>query len=178
MKNIKIFGIGLSRTGTSSLTYALRILGYKACHFPRDLNTSLEEYDALTDTPIARDYKRLDVLYPGSKFILTVRDIPSWLKSMEKHFMLHPASTKEKWIQQLRLDLYQTIDFDSALLEKSYIVHLETVKNYFKNRDSDLLIMNINDGDGWKTICPFLSKPIPTINFPKINTTAERLNNN
>lgn len=29
----KIFGIGLSRTGTRSLSYALKILGYKSVHY-------------------------------------------------------------------------------------------------------------------------------------------------
>lgn len=39
----KIFGIGLSRTGTGSLNEALRILGYRSIHFPVIMrNTSLE----------------------------------------------------------------------------------------------------------------------------------------
>lgn len=33
----KIFGVGLSKTGIISLTRALKILGYKACHFPKDM---------------------------------------------------------------------------------------------------------------------------------------------
>lgn len=39
----KVFGIGLSRTGTSSLNEALEILGYRSVHFPIIMeNTSLE----------------------------------------------------------------------------------------------------------------------------------------
>jgi Sulfotransferase domain/UDP-glucoronosyl and UDP-glucosyl transferase len=86
----KVFGIGLSRTGTSSLTQALNILGYKAIHFPHDNVTRaelyrffasgsgrlslslLQEADAITDTPACCVYKALDQGYPGSKFILTV----------------------------------------------------------------------------------------------------------
>lgn len=174
MNNTKIFGIGLSRTGTSSLTYALRILGYKACHFPTNLNVALEEYEALTDTPIARDYKQLDKLYPGSKFILTTRELKSWLNSMERHFLLHPADQKESWVLKLRMDLYQTVNFDSNLLEKSYYRHLNDVKKYFKDRENDLLIMDITLGDSWNILCPFLSKIIPIDDFPKINTSQER----
>ena len=33
---LKIFGLGLSKTGTSSLCEALRILGYRAVHNPTD----------------------------------------------------------------------------------------------------------------------------------------------
>ena len=66
----KVFGIGLSRTGTTSLTLALKALGYQAAHFPSDDDTRrevtahvlagggpieltiLKELDALTDTPV------------------------------------------------------------------------------------------------------------------------------
>ncbi len=95
----KVFGIGLSRTGTTSLTQALHLLGYKAIHFPHDSVTRaqvyhffdselqclslalLQEADAITDTPVCCLYKALDQAYPGSKFILTVREKHSWLRS-------------------------------------------------------------------------------------------------
>jgi len=35
----KIFGLGLSKTGTSSLTDALNLLGVKAVHYPHDQRT-------------------------------------------------------------------------------------------------------------------------------------------
>lgn len=177
MKNSKIFGIGLSRTGTSSLTHALRILGYSACHFPKNLKNALENYEALTDTPIAKNFKELDKLYPNSKFILTIRDMNNWLKSMKTHFDLYPSLTRETWILQLRKDLYQTKDFNKNLLEKSYYRHIENVKKYFKNRESDLLIMDITRGDGWDILCKFLTKKIPETNFPKVNTSSQKTTN-
>src|SRR5262249_9811138 len=79
---MKIFGIGLSRTGTTSLTYAFAELGLRAHHFPRT-RAFIDEADAATDTPVAAWYKELDVLYPGSKFIVTPRSIPDWLDSCE-----------------------------------------------------------------------------------------------
>src|SRR5207237_3908 len=48
---VKVFGIGLSRTGTTSLTRALELLGYRAKHYPT-AESHFEEYDALTDTPV------------------------------------------------------------------------------------------------------------------------------
>jgi len=60
----KIFGIGLSHTGTRSLTAALEELDYKIAHFPRDEETLqdlmnanwnmriLERVDGITDTPV------------------------------------------------------------------------------------------------------------------------------
>ena len=64
MKNYKIFGIGLGKTGTTSLARALNILGYKTNHYPnpdkmlkRDFEELLMTYDALSDNPVAAVYK-------------------------------------------------------------------------------------------------------------------------
>ena len=68
----KIFGIGMPKTGTSSLTAALRELGFRTAHFPRDPATVAElragnyrlsilsEIDSLTDVPIPAIYAQLD----------------------------------------------------------------------------------------------------------------------
>lgn len=138
MKKTKTFGIGLSRTGTSSLTFALRTLGYEAKHFPKDPLEMSKEYDALTDTTVARDYKELDKMYPGSKFILTVRDIDDWLRSVDLHFQRYPVETREKWVLDLRNDVYYTTVFDKDLMKLTYTKHIQDVKNYFKNRPKQL----------------------------------------
>src|SRR3954451_20670364 len=95
----RIFGLGLSRTGTTSLTDALELLGYRTIHFPADGRTRnemlaffattggplrlslLESADALTDTPVCATFEALDATYPGSRFILTTREKDSWLES-------------------------------------------------------------------------------------------------
>ena len=55
MANAKIFGIGLSKTGTSSLSEALEILGYSTVHFPSTLS-EIAYYDAATDSTVARRF--------------------------------------------------------------------------------------------------------------------------
>jgi hypothetical protein len=93
----KVFGIGLSRTGTKSLHQALRILGYRSDHFSTHLLTlaqgelgldwsSVRDYDALTDVTAARFYRELDARFPGARFILTVREPQAWLRSCARHF--------------------------------------------------------------------------------------------
>ena len=79
----KVFGLGLSKTGTSSLSDALEILGIKTIHYPCDSTTIqelrsgiyrlsiLEDYQGVTDTPVVPYYAQLDSIYPESKFILT-----------------------------------------------------------------------------------------------------------
>src|SRR5690349_17299315 len=100
-----IFGIGLSKTGTTSLFAALDVLGFRSGTYRHMRGLGLAEwfdgdfardyfadFDALTDLPIATWFPQLDQRYPGSKFVLTVRDIGSWLESARKHFSVPPAS--------------------------------------------------------------------------------------
>ena len=96
----KVFGLGLSKTGTSSLTEALNLVGIRSVHYPFDERTLeelkagcyrlsiLEEYQGIMDLPVAPFYAQLDRVYPGSKFILTVRERASWLRSCELHWRL------------------------------------------------------------------------------------------
>lgn len=180
---MKIFGIGLSKTGTSSLASALGILGYKVKDYPGidvykpgDLSSIeaslLEEYDALTDTPIPSFYKELDKAFPGAKFILTVRDKDAWLRSCAKQFTDKLAARQNEAHNRLFMDLYGTTVFDAEKLSQGYDRFVSGVLEYFKNRTNDLLVMNIAGGDGWEKLCPFLGMPTPERPFPKANVTA------
>ena len=82
-----MFGIGLSRTGTTPLALALGILGFTAFHF---LNPATGEViseadtdlvDAATDTPVCVNFEKLYYLYPFSKFIYTTRPFEDWQPS-------------------------------------------------------------------------------------------------
>ncbi len=102
--SVKVFGIGLSRTGTSSLNEALTSLGFASVHFPADRATRaavaryllhgaaferlpvLDTAAALTDTPVCCIFRPLDAAYPDSKFVLTVREEQDWLRSCERHW--------------------------------------------------------------------------------------------
>ncbi len=174
----KVFGIGLSRTGTTSLTGALEILGYRTSHwedhdqinqhliqnqFTLDL---LEYYDAITDNPIPSIYQELDKAYPNSKFVLTVRDFDSWLKSVEQHHLVNVGPTFPSFNTKLCFGSWY---FDEKQFTRTYYEHEEEVKAYFKDRPGDLLIINICDGEGWEKLCPFLGQGIPSIAFPHQN---------
>jgi hypothetical protein len=170
--NCKIFGIGLSRTGTSSLTSALRKLGYSAIHCPSSMESILHN-DAATDTPIALTYKSLDFFFPGSKFILTDRKPEDWLISCEKFFSANPRK-QGSFLYRVRNAVYGRMDFNAVALCQTRERHISDVSTYFASRPDDLLVLRICDGEGWEKLCPFLGKTCPTINFPhknKINIT-------
>lgn len=169
---MKIFGIGLSRTGTTTLTKALNILGYSCVHYPHTLD-EIEHYDAATDAPVAIAFKELDQKYPGSKFILTTRDVNSWLKSIEWLFNFHANLDRmQEGYRQLvsanRMKTYGTDNYDQTKLLATYRKHTTDVFTYFNNR-SDLLVFDVCTGDGWEKLCLFLGKPIPNESFPNLN---------
>ena len=160
----KIFGIGLSKTGTTSLTEALRILGYTAIHYDVGLR-HVAEFDAATDTPVADAFERLDRKYPGSKFILTARERSSWLKSCKRHWSRLPPYQGEK--RALFERLYGTSEFDEQLFSAAYDRHDARVFAHFAERPSDLLVIDITkDPEPWERLCRFLDRPIPHQDFP------------
>lgn len=182
---MKIFGIGLSKTGTTSLAHALEILGYKTRDYPGLVHYSpgdltsidaslLEAYDALTDTPIPSFYRELDVKYPDAKFILTIRDAEGWLKSCKKQFTQKLADKQNEAHTQLFMDLYGCAVYDEQRFRAGYDQFVDGVQEHFRGRSDKLLIMNVAAGDGWETLCPFLNKSVPDIPFPKANVTQIR----
>ncbi len=182
---MKIFGIGLSKTGTSSLAHALEILGYRTKDYPGieryepgDLSSIdarlLEAYDALTDTPIPSFYRELDARYPGAKFILTVRNMDGWLLSCKKQFTENLARAQNEAHNRLFMDLYGTTVYEEDKFRAGYERFVAGVLDYFKGRPADLLVLDVTGGEGWEKLCPFLGKPVPDMPFPKANVTRIR----
>jgi integrase len=183
----KIFGIGLSRTGTKSLTRALEVLGFRIAHYPIDRRTYkelytgqynfslLQEKDGITDITVSPYYAQLDALYPEAGFILTIREKETWLTSMEKHYRHNPMPrilpdilTERKIRRFLRAAVYGTYTFKKDRMSYVYDTHYQSVIQHFKGREHKLLVINIPEGEGWEKLCPFLKLPIPTQPFPKI----------
>jgi len=178
---MKIFGIGLNKTGTLTLTSALEVLGYKISHWTHHIEIAnsllenninfslLNEYDGITDLPIPAIYKKLDVAYPRSKFILTLRDKEKWIKSAERHY----ARSTKNWPHFETYLTYGTWVFDKALFLKKYDEHYQDVMTYFKDRPEDLLVLNFETGDGWNELSSFFGKETPKIPFPHLNNSLK-----
>jgi len=173
-----IFGIGLSKTGTTSLFAALARLGYRSGTYRHMRILGIEDwiagdftldhlsgFDALTDLPLATYYLQLDRRYPSSKFILTVRAIDSWLESARVHFSRPPASS---FGRDLRLATYGVTGFNRDRFRTVYESHVEGVCRHFRTRPADLLVLDIVAGDGWEKLCRFLDRPIPDEPFPNV----------
>lgn len=169
----KIFGIGLSKTGTSSLHNALKLLGYTSVHYPLTW-AAFDNHDAASDTPVVCRFKELDERYLGSKFILTIRDMRGWLQSCAYHYRHQvklerlPVELKVIFMWH-RQQVFRTVSYDPVLFEETYLRHLEHVQQYFLSRPQDLLVLNICAGEGWEKLCPFLGHPVLEVPFPHSN---------
>ncbi|MDE2078947.1 MAG: hypothetical protein KGI73_01020 [Patescibacteria group bacterium] len=176
----KVFGIGLSRTGTTSLAKALRILGYRTIHAPisilknQDGKLALNakaamQYEAMTDSTVAVVYRELDAAFPGAKFILTLRDVEKWLISMRRVRKIYPLLRLHPALSQLCYEAFGESHLNNEeIMRTRFLQHTREVLAYFRGRD-DLLVMDFSAGDGWEKLCNFLGQPIPSIPFPHSN---------
>lgn len=177
----KIIGIGFQKTGTSSLRDALRILGFTVGDtrykllFPilrknwRKVKKTINRYDAIEDNPYPIIYRDLDQLYPGSKFILTIREPDSWYKSVSRHIG-NLRDPMHEWIYGFGNGLPKDNKENTLSV---YNTHNEGVIEYFKNRPEDLLIVDFTKGDGWEKLCSFLLIDVPNTPFPHANNAKK-----
>jgi hypothetical protein len=186
----RIFGIGMQRTATTSLHRALQILGYDSFHWgegeapkiwhemqQHDRSHTLERFYALSDNPIPMLYRELDRAYPGSKFILTMRDEDSWIKSMARLWSYEHNPTRWVWdiypfSNRLHTILYGQPEFNAERMVARYRRHNDEVMQYFGNRPQDLLVLDMRSQGPWHRLCEFLERPVPSVSYPNANRSA------
>jgi hypothetical protein len=184
--------MGLCKTGTSSLTEALNTLGIRTIHYPHDDQTYedlrsgnyrlriMDEYRGVTSIAVATYYAQLDAAFPGSKFILTVREKESWLRSIELHWRLlmswwdnYPKF--KRFHEYISACVYGSIGFHRDRFSYVYDLHVRNVQAYFAGRPDDFLVLDVCGGEGWENLCPFLGLPNPKVPFPHANEWMHRL---
>lgn len=182
-KFTKVFELGSPKTGTKSLGAAFDLLGLKHKSWDLILHEQCkrgdfketlriaEMYEAFEDTPWHSFdlYKRFDILFPKSKFILLERQIDEWIQSHE-NFFSYEINSKEAH------PLYLIEDYQSKRdqIIKDHQDKYKKIKSYFKHRQDDLLVMNICAGEGWEKLCPFLGLPVPKTAFPHLNKSKDK----
>jgi hypothetical protein len=151
----RIFGIGMHKTATTSLARALATLGYDAAHWKsahwakaiweetkaHGSSRTLERHYALCDLPLPLLFRELDAAYPGSKFILTIREEDEWIESVRTHW-----SDKNPWRAQwdtdpfthrIHRELYGGVKFNEQVMRERYRRHNAEVLEHFKDRPPD-----------------------------------------
>ena len=180
-----VFNIEFNRSGTTSLTKALNILGIKSLHYSSDgsgwfvdnkneleyiINSNRAQnkklfhglddtYKGFSDFNGRRYYKTLYEQYPMSKFILTIRPFEDWINSV---------LSMEK--DQGRLQTIEVERNRKLVLTNQYLKNIQEIREFFKDKPNCYLEMNIIDGDSWEVLCKFLGKDIPSVPFPNIQS--------
>jgi hypothetical protein len=173
----KVVCIGLMKTATSSLHHALTDLGLRSMHWggPENFHGVLnaqrdgarllrdigEHFDAYSDIgPLSARFDLVELQYPGSKFILTVRDVDDWVHSRRKHV--------ERNQRERAAGIYTGINVgvDEESWRREWHAHLERITTHFAGR-SNLLVLDLCADPRWDQLVAFLDRPMPAIAFPR-----------
>ena len=202
-KRQKVFCIGQSKTGTTSIEAALKKLGYKMGNqikgelllhewAKRDFKKIIKlcrTADAFQDAPFNSDftYQTLDNAFPGSKFILTIRNSKEeWYRSLTSfHSKLIgknrvPTANDLKefpyrykgfmWEgMQLKYGINEETLYDFDIYTDQYEMHNQRIIEYFKYRKEDLLILNLSDADAMEKLYEFLDVEYDGSDMPHLN---------
>jgi len=202
----KYFCVGFNKTGTTSLKRAFRELGC-VMGDQRTAELLLEDWavrdfrriirycrsgQVFQDVPFSLPYtyQAVDRAFPGSKFVLTIRDSSEqWYASITR---FHGKLWAQGRVPPTREDLqnahyiYKGRPWDSNRwifdspaddpynrdkLIECYERHCSAVIEYFRHRPDDLLVVNVADPDAYQRFCSFLGVVSDRNAFPWANKT-------
>lgn len=134
-------------------------------------------------------YKVLDANFPNCKFILTIRDSPEvWYESLIRFHakMFNNGQVVDKsdvfninyiykgWMWKVLEKVFNTTKedpYNKEILIKQYTKYNNDVIEHFKNRPSQLLVLNLKDEFAGKKIAKFLGLGDIDIQIPYENKT-------
>lgn len=202
----RYFCIGRNKTGTTSLAKAFSDLGFSVGN-QRRAERLLPHYIRGNFKPILRHcrtarvfqdspfsypetYRHLDLAFPGSRFILTIRDsAQQWYDSLTAfhskifgHGRLPTADDLKQadyvcpgWYWRLHSHLYQTPvqdPYNRDVLTAHYERHNRDIMEYFSGRN-DLLVINLSEPGAYDSFCRFIGAEPRCREFPWENRTSE-----
>jgi Sulfotransferase domain len=173
---LKIFGIGLAKTGTTSVSAALNILGIPSLHnytFFHQRSAAeivdllpvspFDRYDAFFDWPHPLGiFEKVAAAIPDSRFILTTREEEEWLQSCLIHVLHTRVTRQEGWAH-----------IDTVTLEREHELLIVRALEWGKWNPGRLLVFDVKEG--WGPLCKFLGKHVPEMPFPSENSGIGRL---
>lgn len=145
------------------------------------------EYSFFQDVPFSlpKFYKVLDKEFKNSKFILTIRDNENeWYDSLIRFYkkifinFYNPKKISGYVYEGILFKILTKVymapkvnPYCESSLKKSYLNHIENVKEYFKYREKDLLVLNLKDGELITKLENFLEIKFNNKNIPHLNKT-------
>lgn len=182
MAGVKIFGIGLNKTGTTTLAKCLAELGFQDhVSVRRDLLGKYREgrlneifsvvdaHQTFEDWPWPLMYKELFFRYgENGRYVLTKRRTPQvWLDSLKRHSLRTPIGKHCRLLAYGYNYPHGVEGYHLGFYEE----HNRDVRNFFKYHGAEHLLLEISfdSGDGWSELCGFLGMPSPSELLPHEN---------
>jgi len=181
----KVFGIGLNKTGTTSLKIAFQALGFR--HLDRtprlfrywqrgefaQIYSEISDYQSFEDWPwplMVRDL--LEEYGEDARFVLTRRrSAEAWVDSLKQHAeRTNPRQNPRKVIYG-----YDYPHGREAQHIAFYEAHLRATRALFSDLGANHLLAEFcwEEGHGWDELCAFLNRPVPKRDFPIANRSTE-----
>lgn len=180
-RQVKVFGIGLNKTGTSTLAVCLKELGYRHLGCRRDLLAlyrsgridqvlrEIDRHESFDDWPYPLMYRDLFERYGSrARFVLTTRSSAVvWLNSLKAHSL---RTDPESHCRLLAYGYNYPHEDEQAHLDL-YAAHNADVVKFFADKHASHQLLRVcwEDGDGWNELCAFLGVPTPRRPFPHAN---------
>lgn len=199
---LEVIGAGFGRTGTLSLKKALETLGVIKCYHmsevvanPQHADLWLEAwrgadpwdeifdgYRAAVDWPTAAFWPRLMEFYPDAKIVLSVRDPQSWFRSASDTIfrsMIEGLQADDP-VRVERIKMAKTVIVDGTfggdLEDERRVIEVyeANVARVHATVPADrLIVVDPKRGDAWQPLCDGLGMVVPSVPYPRINTTQE-----
>jgi len=135
-------------------------------------------------------FQAMDLYYSGSKFILTIRDAEAWHDSMVRFHRL-PSVHAQKALslealkeatycyrgfaydtKVLVYELPGDDPYDKETLISHYDYHNRMVRDYFRHRPDDLLVLDVSENNAYYKLCDFLGVARRSSRFPWENKSG------
>jgi hypothetical protein len=161
-KPLKIIIIGLPKTGTSTLTVMLRMLGYTV--FGPDIDfikgddklllQKFEQGEAFQDYPWCFEWQRFTTVN-NIKFIILYRDREEWWKS----FMQSYGNSGENYLSYPYMNIPKLEKEKNTFLK--YYDEYYKKANQFMEANPNICFRTSIKTISWNAICSFLNEDIP-----------------
>lgn len=188
----KVFGVGLPKTGTTTLGAMLRRLGYNHAPYDRQLirrflegdwsalEAAIARYDSFEDWPWPLAFDKLDEIAPDAAYILTVRkDAQTWIDSAKRHGAI-VSDRADKTKQIIKTGVAERA-FGAGSAETNpeqwmaaYADHNDRVRLHFQARPERFIELCWETGQGWPELCAFLGHPLIEEGLPHENSHESR----
>ena len=203
----KVFCIGANKTGTKSIDQVFKSLGLIvrdqghaeilihdwARNDYRRIIRYCQSADAFQDVPFSLDgtFQAMDIAFPGSKFILTVRpNADEWFDSLVNFLGSIVRQGRIPTAAELRRIDYRYPGYfwdvltlcnsanevnilDRELRTHWYEAHNNNIIAYFKDRPDDLLVLDVATLEAMERLLTFLGYPSRAQKIPHLNSSKD-----